>query len=50
LRRGLDVGDAVCVLEELLGLELKELMESDIEFDVGLTGFSIAEVDQLVEG
>jgi ParB-like chromosome segregation protein Spo0J len=36
--------------EELLGLELKELMESDIEFDVGLTGFSIAEVDQLVEG
>ena len=25
--------------EELLGLELKELMESDIEFDVGLTGF-----------
>jgi hypothetical protein len=25
-------------------------MEVDIEFDVGLTGFSIAEVDQLVEG
>jgi DNA modification methylase len=36
--------------EELLALELKELMEVDIEFDVGLTGFSIAEVDQLVEG
>jgi ParB-like chromosome segregation protein Spo0J len=35
---------------ELLSLELKELMEADIEFDVGLTGFSIAEVDQLVEG
>jgi DNA modification methylase len=36
--------------EELLGLELKELMESDIEFDFGLTGFSIAEVDELVGG
>lgn len=35
--------------EELLGLELKELTESDVEFDIGLTGFSIAEVDQLVE-
>jgi DNA modification methylase len=36
--------------EELLALELEELMEADIEFDVGLTGFSISEVDQLVEG
>ena len=36
--------------EELLALELKELMEADIDFDVGLTGFSIAEVDQLIEG
>src|SRR5271170_1974540 len=36
--------------EELLALELKELMEADIEFDVGVTGFSIAEIDQLVEG
>src|ERR1700721_2110209 len=36
--------------EELLALELKELMEADIEFDVGIIGFSIAEVDQLVEG
>ncbi len=36
--------------EELLALELKELMEADIEFDVSVTGFSIAEVDQLVEG
>src|SRR5271156_6272334 len=36
--------------EELLALELKELMEADIEFDLGLTGFSIAEIDQLVEG
>jgi len=36
--------------EELLALELKELMAADIEFDVSVTGFSIAEVDQLVEG
>src|ERR1700734_1788287 len=36
--------------EELLALELKELMEADIEFDISVTGFSIAEVDQLVEG
>jgi DNA modification methylase len=36
--------------EEPLALELKELMEADIEFDVGIIGFSIAEVDQLVEG
>jgi DNA modification methylase len=36
--------------EELLALELKELMGADIEFDVGIIGFSIAEVDQLVEG
>jgi hypothetical protein len=36
--------------EELLALELKELMEADIEFDVGIIGFSIAEVDELVEG
>ena len=36
--------------EELLAVELKELMAADIEFDVSVTGFSIAEVDQLVEG
>jgi DNA modification methylase len=36
--------------EELLALELQELMDADIEFDVGIIGFSIAEVDQLVEG
>ena len=36
--------------EELLALELKELMEADIDFDVGITGFSIAEIDGLVEG
>jgi ParB-like chromosome segregation protein Spo0J len=36
--------------DEELGLEPKELTESDVEFDVQLSGFSIAEVDQLVEG
>ncbi len=36
--------------EELLALELKELLEADIDFDIGVTGFSIAEVDQVIEG
>jgi DNA modification methylase len=36
--------------EELLALEFKELMEAEIDFDLSVTGFSIAEVDQLVEG
>jgi hypothetical protein len=36
--------------EELRALELKELMAADVDFDVGLTGFSIAEVDQLIDG
>ena len=36
--------------EELLALELKELMEADLEFDVGVTGFSIAEMDQSDRG
>jgi DNA modification methylase len=36
--------------EELLALELKELMTVDLDFDIGITGFSIAEVDQLIEG
>ena len=36
--------------EELLALELKELMEADIEFDISVTGFSIAEIDGLVDG
>ena len=36
--------------EELLALELKELMEAEIGFDIGVTGFTIAEVDQLMEG
>ncbi|MGO4870509.1 MAG: hypothetical protein ACLPGW_07840, partial [Roseiarcus sp.] len=33
--------------EELLALELKELLDTDINFGVDITGFSIAEVDQL---
>ena len=36
--------------EELLALELKELMAADIDFGIDVTGFSIAEVDQLIEG
>jgi DNA modification methylase len=36
--------------EELLALELKELMAADIDFSVNVTGFSIAELDQLIEG
>src|SRR5262249_30742307 len=36
--------------EELLALELKDLMEAGLGFDLGLTGFSIAEVDHLIEG
>jgi DNA modification methylase len=36
--------------EELLALELKELMAADIDFGIDVTGFSIAEVDHLIEG
>ena len=36
--------------EELLALELKELMEADIAFDISVTGFSIAEIDSLIDG
>jgi DNA modification methylase len=36
--------------EELLGLELKELSEADLGFSLDITGFSIAEVDSLIEG
>ncbi len=35
--------------EELLGLELKELQTIDADFDLELTGFSIAEIDHLIE-
>src|SRR5688572_10466578 len=36
--------------EELLALELQGLMEVDLDFDIGITGFSIAEIDGLIEG
>lgn len=36
--------------EELLALELQGLMEIDLDFDIGITGFSIAEIDSLIEG
>ena len=36
--------------EELLALELQELMDADLGFDISVTGFSIAEVDRLIEG
>jgi ParB-like chromosome segregation protein Spo0J len=36
--------------EEILAQELQALLEIDFDFDIGLTGFSIAEIDCLVEG
>jgi DNA modification methylase len=36
--------------EELLAQELKALSELDIDVDVGITGFSIPEIDNLVDG
>lgn len=36
--------------EEILAEELKVLLKVDVDFDIGLTGFTIAEVDSLVEG
>ncbi len=36
--------------EEILAEELKGLLAEDLEFDIGVTGFSIAEIDGLVEG
>ena len=36
--------------EELLALELQELVSLDAGFDIGVTGFTIAEVDGLIEG
>ncbi|MBX3598562.1 MAG: site-specific DNA-methyltransferase [Rhizobiaceae bacterium] len=35
--------------EELLALELQALLDVDLDFDIGVTGFSIAEIDGLVE-
>ena len=36
--------------EEILAIELQDLLAVDVEFDVSLTGFSVAEVDGLIEG
>lgn len=36
--------------EDLLGTELAELMALDLEFDLAVTGFTIPEIDGLVEG
>ncbi len=36
--------------EDLLADELKSLLAEDIDLDIGLTGFSIAEVDQPIDG
>ena len=36
--------------EEILAEELKGLLAEDIGFDIGLTGFSIPEIDSLIEG
>ena len=35
--------------EDLLAAELGALMSSDLEFDIGVTGFSIPEIDALLE-
>lgn len=36
--------------QEILADELKELLATDLDFDVGLTGFSIAEIDHIIDG
>ena len=36
--------------EELLAEELKSLLAIDLDFDIGVTGFSIPEVNSLIEG
>ena len=36
--------------EEILAIELQGLLETDLDFDIGLTGFSIPEIDGLIEG
>ena len=36
--------------DELLAEELRALLEVDIDFDIEVTGFSISEIDSLVEG
>ena len=36
--------------EEILAEELKGLLAEDLDFDIGLTGFSIPEIDGVIEG
>ena len=36
--------------EEILAIELEGLVELDLDFNIELTGFSIAEIDGLIEG
>jgi hypothetical protein len=36
--------------DELLAIELQDLMAADLGFDVGITGFSIPEIDRLIDG
>ena len=36
--------------QELLSEELRELLATDLDFDVGLTGFTIAEIDNIIDG
>jgi DNA modification methylase len=36
--------------EEILAIELQGLLASDLDIDIGVTGFSIPEIDSLIEG
>ena len=36
--------------EAMLAIELQGLLETELDFDVGVTGFSIPEIDSLIEG
>ena len=36
--------------EELLAIELQGLLETELDFDLGVTGFSIPEIDSLIAG
>ena len=36
--------------EEVLAIELQGLLETELEFDIDVTGFSIPEIDALIEG
>jgi DNA modification methylase len=36
--------------EEILGQELQDLLSSELDFDIGLTGFAIPEIDNLIDG